>query len=118
MPLSQPGLHAAFEQAGQTPGSGRYLLQLFVTGMTSRSARAVDNLRTICDERLEGRYDLEVIDIYQQPDAPRVSRSSRLRPSSRSCRYPCGGSSATCRIANGWCSASISFASSEGKHDA
>ena len=35
--------------------------------MTSRSARAVDNLRTICDEHLEGRYDLEVIDIYQQP---------------------------------------------------
>ena len=68
MPLSQPGLHAAFEQAGQTPGSGRYLLQLFVTGMTSRSARAVDNLRTICDERLEGRYDFEVIDIYQQPE--------------------------------------------------
>ena len=68
MPLSQPDLHVAFEQAGQTPGSGRYLLQLFVTGMTSRSARAVDNLRTICDERLEGRSDLEVIDIYQQPE--------------------------------------------------
>ena len=68
MPVSQPDLHAAFEQAGQTPGGGRYLLQLFVTGMTSRSARAVDNLRTICDERLEGRYDLEVIDIYQQPE--------------------------------------------------
>ena len=43
------------------------MLQLYVTGMTSRSARAVDNLRTICDEHLEGRYDLEVIDIYQQP---------------------------------------------------
>ena len=71
MPLSQPDLHAAFEQAGQTPGSGRYLLQLFVTGMTSRSARAVDNLRTICDERLEGRYDFEVIDIYQQPELTR-----------------------------------------------
>ena len=68
MPLSQSDLHAAFEQAGQTPGGGRYLLQLFVTGMTSRSARAVDNLRIICDERLEGRYDLEVIDIYQQPE--------------------------------------------------
>ena len=33
----------------------------------ARSARAVKNLRAICDEYLEGRYDLEVIDIYQQP---------------------------------------------------
>jgi circadian clock protein KaiB len=67
MPLNQPDPHATFEQASQPPRSERYLLQLYVTGMTSRSARAVDNLRTICDEHLEGRYDLEVIDIYQQP---------------------------------------------------
>ena len=67
MPLNQPDLHAALEQASQTPRSERYLLRLYITGMTSRSSRAVDNLRTICDEHLEGRYDLEVIDIYQQP---------------------------------------------------
>jgi circadian clock protein KaiB len=47
--------------------TGEYVLRLFVTGMTARSSRAVNNLRTICDEYLEGRYDLEVIDIYQQP---------------------------------------------------
>jgi circadian clock protein KaiB len=35
--------------------------------MTPRSARAVKNLRAVCDEYLDGRYDLEVIDIYQQP---------------------------------------------------
>jgi circadian clock protein KaiB len=35
--------------------------------MTSRSAQAIRNLHAICDEHLEGRYDLEVIDIYQQP---------------------------------------------------
>jgi circadian clock protein KaiB len=67
MSLNRPDPDATFEQAGQPPGSERYLLQLYVTGMTSRSARAVDNLRIICDEHLEGRYDLEVIDIYQQP---------------------------------------------------
>jgi circadian clock protein KaiB len=44
-----------------------YILRLYVTGMTSRSSRAVSNLRAICDDCLEGRYDLEVIDIYQQP---------------------------------------------------
>jgi circadian clock protein KaiB len=47
--------------------TGRYVLRLYVTGMTARSSRAVNNLRTICDEYLAGRYDLEVIDIYQQP---------------------------------------------------
>jgi circadian clock protein KaiB len=47
--------------------TGEYVLRLFVTGMTTRSSRAVNNLRIICDEYLEGRYELEVIDIYQQP---------------------------------------------------
>lgn len=50
-----------------TSNPERYVLRLFVTGLTSRSARAVANLQSICNEHLEGRYDLEVIDIYQQP---------------------------------------------------
>jgi circadian clock protein KaiB len=43
------------------------VLRLYVTGMTPRSAQSIKNLQAICDEYLEGRYDLEVIDIYQQP---------------------------------------------------
>jgi circadian clock protein KaiB len=39
--------------------------------MTPRSVRAVNNLRAICDRYLAGRYDLEVIDIYQQPTLAR-----------------------------------------------
>ena len=45
----------------------RYVLRLYVTGMTPRSTQAIKNLQAICDEYLEGRYDLDVIDIYQQP---------------------------------------------------
>jgi circadian clock protein KaiB len=45
----------------------RYVLRLYVTGTTPRSTRAVQNLRSLCDRHLEGRYDLEIIDIYQQP---------------------------------------------------
>lgn len=67
MPLDPRDLRTAFERAAHTPPAERYILRLYVTGMTARSARAVDNLRSICDEYLEGRYDLEVIDIYQQP---------------------------------------------------
>jgi circadian clock protein KaiB len=58
---------AAFELAGKAPLADRYVLRLYVSGMTPRSARAVKNLQEICDEYLEGRYDLEVVDIYQQP---------------------------------------------------
>jgi circadian clock protein KaiB len=57
----------AFELAAPAPAAERYVLRLYVSGMTPRSARAVRNLQQICDEYLDGRYDLEVIDIYQQP---------------------------------------------------
>jgi len=46
---------------------GRYVLRLYVTGQTPRSLRAIQNIGRICEEHLSGRYDLEVIDIYQRP---------------------------------------------------
>jgi circadian clock protein KaiB len=46
-----------------------YVLRLFITGTTSRSSRAIANLRRVCEERLHGEYDLEVVDIYQHPAA-------------------------------------------------
>jgi circadian clock protein KaiB len=45
----------------------RYSLKLYVTGQTPRSLRSVENLRAICDKYLPGNFNLEVIDIYQQP---------------------------------------------------
>jgi circadian clock protein KaiB len=45
----------------------RYVLRLYITGMTRRSMQAIANLKAVCEEYLIGRYDLEVIDIYQQP---------------------------------------------------
>jgi circadian clock protein KaiB len=44
-----------------------FVLRLFTTGTTPRSTRALQNLRNICEAMLKGRYQLEVIDIYQQP---------------------------------------------------
>jgi circadian clock protein KaiB len=46
---------------------GRYNLSLYVTGMTPRSSRAIQNIRRICEEHLAHRYDLAVIDLYQAP---------------------------------------------------
>jgi circadian clock protein KaiB len=53
------------------PAASRYVLRLYVTGLTPRSARAIENMRRICEDHLAGRYDLEVIDIYQRPEAAR-----------------------------------------------
>lgn len=46
----------------------RYHLQLYITGTAPRSTEAVNNLYALCEEHLPGRYDLEVIDLYQEPD--------------------------------------------------
>ena len=51
----------------QRAAKEKYHLRLFVTGQTSRSTQSVENLKRLCDKYLKGRYELEVIDIYQQP---------------------------------------------------
>jgi circadian clock protein KaiB len=51
--------------------SGRYLLRLYVAGLTTRSSTAIRNLRKICDEHLQDRCTLEVIDIYEHPTLAR-----------------------------------------------
>lgn len=58
----------AFERAAAGAQEERYVLRLFVTGMTPRSTEAVAAIRTICEQHLKGRYDLEVIDIYEHPE--------------------------------------------------
>jgi len=45
-----------------------YFLKLFITGQTSRSTLALRNIRRICEDNLPGRYRLEVVDIYQDPE--------------------------------------------------
>ena len=45
----------------------RYRLRMFVAGTSARSQRTIENLRRVCDAHLAGRYDLEIVDIYQQP---------------------------------------------------
>lgn len=58
----------AFEERLRNPAREKYILRLYITGTTPRSCHAVANIRSVCEEHLSGRYDLDVIDIYQQPD--------------------------------------------------
>jgi circadian clock protein KaiB len=57
----------SFEAAMAEPGQ-KYELRLYVAGQTPRSRMAISAIRKICDEYLAGRYDLEVIDIFQDPE--------------------------------------------------
>jgi len=45
----------------------QYVFRLYVTGMTPKSTQAIANVRELCKKYLAGRYELKVIDIYQQP---------------------------------------------------
>jgi len=53
------------KSAAKRPKKAKYLLRLYVTGTTGKSVRAIQNVRRICEEHLQGVYDLEVVDIYK-----------------------------------------------------
>lgn len=56
-----------FKEAAAKLDPVKYVLRLYVTGMTPKSTRAIANVQKLCEQFLDGRYELMVIDIYQQP---------------------------------------------------
>jgi len=64
---SPPDNLAALEAAAAAHDKATYVLRLYVTGTTRHSARAIVNIRKICEEHLQGRYELEIVDISQHP---------------------------------------------------
>jgi circadian clock protein KaiB len=62
-----------FEDAlkGSRVQRAKYILRLYVTGSSTRSLRAISNLKKLCDEHLSDEYELEVIDIYKNPHVAR-----------------------------------------------
>ena len=67
IPTKMPISDKAFADAVAVDPEGRFMLTLYVSGMTPRSRRAIDNIQNLCEEHMPGRYDLKIIDIYQQP---------------------------------------------------
>ena len=59
---------AEFKKSLQANRTEKYVLRLYVTGMSPKSINAIEKIRKICEENLKGRYELEVIDVYQQPE--------------------------------------------------
>lgn len=63
----------ADDRQSDTPetGSKKWHLKLYVAGKTPRSVTALANLERICEEHLQGRYDIEVIDLLETPQLAR-----------------------------------------------
>ncbi|MDQ2769920.1 MAG: circadian clock KaiB family protein [Bacteroidota bacterium] len=60
-------MHPSTDQAPE-PAAPTYVLHLYITGATPNSTRAVHNIKALCEEYLAGRYELLIIDIYQEPE--------------------------------------------------
>ena len=60
-----PATASAKKKAG--PKKKEYVLRLYVAGLTPRSRTAIENITSICEQYLQGRYDLEVIDVFKRP---------------------------------------------------
>lgn len=65
----EDNIRKQLEEAAAQEGNEIVVLRLYITGATPRSARAIANIKAICEEYLPGRYKLEVIDLYQHPEA-------------------------------------------------
>jgi circadian clock protein KaiB len=63
----QPQPKIKVKSEAEDAGGEKYILKLFVAGILPSSVRAVVNCKAICEKYLKGRYELEIIDIYQQP---------------------------------------------------
>ena len=57
----------SFEKTPAISEKLTYVLRLYITGSTPQSLRAIANIKNICEVHLKGQYELEVIDLYQNP---------------------------------------------------
>ena len=64
----------SFEERVANRSAERYVLCLYVAGLTPRSTLAVERIRAICERYLAGRYELTIIDLYLQPEMARQAQ--------------------------------------------
>jgi len=61
--------YRAFEKAAKLTEKQQYVLTLYVAGISPRSQQAIRSVKEICEQHLKDRYQLEIVDIYQHPEA-------------------------------------------------
>ena len=57
-----------FEKSANKAEGEKFTLRLYVTGSTPQSIRAINNIQKICEENLHGNYNLEIINLYENPE--------------------------------------------------
>ena len=62
------------EQALSQTGEEHFVLRLYLTGQTNRSLQAVQAVTNLCEQHLHGRYDLQVVDLYEQPELAQAAQ--------------------------------------------
>ena len=67
-------LTASYDPVAGGMQTGTYVFELYVSGITPKSLRAIENIKALCEEHLKGRYELQIIDVYQNPDHARDVR--------------------------------------------
>lgn len=68
MSETDPNLTATFERMLAERPQEKYVLRLYVSGMTARSMNAITALKALCEKLLPGRYELEVINLLEHPE--------------------------------------------------
>lgn len=61
-------------RSNRTPAKKSYVLQLYITGQSTLSSSSVRNLLRVCQDHLAGQYEIQVIDICQQPELAREAQ--------------------------------------------
>jgi circadian clock protein KaiB len=69
--LPENDVKGSLERALKSQQAQKYIFRLYVSGATAKSTRAVENIRNLSEKYLKGRYELEVIDIFQHPEIAR-----------------------------------------------
>lgn len=73
-PGSPPSTLEEMEAASAELSQAHYILKLYITGSTSRAAKAIVNIRNLCENHLNGRYQLEVVDLSQNPALAQIEQ--------------------------------------------
>lgn len=105
MPTTSLNRTAKFERALAESDTQLYVLRFCISGMTPRSREAMLNLNLTCETHLQGQYQLEIIDLYQQPELAtkyEILATTTLR---KPCRRLCGGLLGICRTRRRHCAA-------------